>query len=83
MDLSLNSFNQMLLDSHNTRRNTHHALPLAYSAALAADAQAYANTLAANIAAAPPPGFSAFQHDPNIPADQGENLYTSTNFNEA
>ena len=66
IDQSLDAFNQLTLDAHNAYRATHHALPLAYAADLAADAAAYANTLEAS---------GQFLHDPALPNDQGETLY--------
>ena len=64
-------FNQRLLAAHNAARASVGVAPLAWNAALAADARVWANELAAT---------GKFEHSPDEPgkAPEGENLWAGT-----
>jgi hypothetical protein len=64
-------FNQRLLAAHNAARASVGVPPLAWNAALAADARVWANELAAT---------GKFEHSPDEPGKepQGENLWAGT-----
>ena len=64
-------FNSRLLAAHNAARSAIGVPPLAWNAALAADARAWANELAAT---------GRFEHSPDSPGEdpQGENLWAGT-----
>ena len=64
-------FNSRLLVAHNAARSAIGVPPLAWNAALAADARVWANELAAT---------GRFEHSPDSPGEdpQGENLWAGT-----
>jgi hypothetical protein len=64
-------FNSRLLAAHNAARSAIGVPPLAWNAALAADARVWANELAAT---------GRFEHSPDSPGEepQGENLWAGT-----